>query len=983
MATTQAADQKQLDVFISYSRKDIDFAREVVVALEARGLKPKIDTRDLPKLEDWRRELLGFIREADAVVFIVSPNSISSPICAWEVEQVAALNKRLAPIVLKRVPDDRIPEAIAKVNYLFFDGTDDFDAQADELARALQTDIAWLKEHTRIGELARRWDERGRPSGLTLRGQELQGAEHWVASRPRGAPEPTDLHRSFVAESQRAATRRLRLAVAGSLAIGAVAAGLAVFAFVQRQAAEVSRSNAVQTLATSDFRQGTSMLENSNTTAEAMALLSRSAREGHDRRALTRLWTLLQQRRFWLPVEAQGAPAAAVIQPQADAVPNAIKQRYKSVTVDGAPHEVNFISVSGDGKRIFTAIGGTSDGIDVQYRIWRSDGAPVTPWIKPTYKGVQYVAATRGYMSFDGNILALEVMAWRETAYLQIFDLKANQKIGPDIRAIGQLPNNKNVGFSRVQFVQGPARDGVDPFLLLFTVSDKGDAIAYRVDSANIDSLAKSEHAAPIVFADLDKAHDWLMTSSADGIFRVVRLTDDGGEAVGNVLHFENAVTSASRVGDNRIVLMAGSDRSQFFSLSSAVKMPLASQVVNQQPPAACTRWDDSVVYAMDVPDDRKLRLPGGELTRLGPRQLSVVSQGRQVAVSPIFANEVILACLGEAQDSLAVTTSDFVTEVWMTDFSQRFGLPIVERRVFREGATPVSTKRVFVARDKKSALIESSLWDSPNVDHQWYSLWDLETGLALMDRTHFANANDMSDNEVERAMMDPDTQNVIFVGENEKKFVALSSLSLALPEAAESWIPDIVEAIGGVAVNSQGAFEPVPGRQTKIRQGFEKIRGVVPGFEVVSGAGLQSSRSEAGPGPVASPPPAAPQIAGAEANPQSAPAPVPATPAYDPVGAVRAFYQALSRADGEAAQMFVVPEKRGLGPFNQANIRQFYSSLPQPMEIRSVELASKDAVNVEYRVLRPDNSECHGRATVDATFSGGKTLIRRIAANC
>jgi len=122
----------------------------------------------------------------------------------------------------------------------------------------LQTDIVWLKEHTRIGELARRWDERRRPGGLTLYGQELQGAEQWIASRPRGAPEPTDIHRSFVAESRRAATRRLRLAVAGSLAIGwvfffflggvAVALALATFAFVQRQAAEVNRSNAVQTL---------------------------------------------------------------------------------------------------------------------------------------------------------------------------------------------------------------------------------------------------------------------------------------------------------------------------------------------------------------------------------------------------------------------------------------------------------------------------------------------------------------------------------------------------------------------------------------------------------------------------------------------------------------------------------------------------------------------------------------------------------------
>src|SRR5271165_572018 len=112
---------KRLRVFISYSRKDLTFAERIVEALEARGLAPKIDLRDLPKLEDWRRELLGFIREADAVVFIVSKNSISSPVCGWEVQQVAYLNKRLAPIVLERVPDDHIPEAVAKINYLFFD----------------------------------------------------------------------------------------------------------------------------------------------------------------------------------------------------------------------------------------------------------------------------------------------------------------------------------------------------------------------------------------------------------------------------------------------------------------------------------------------------------------------------------------------------------------------------------------------------------------------------------------------------------------------------------------------------------------------------------------------------------------------------------------------------------------------------------------------------------------------------------------------
>ncbi|UGY19615.1 toll/interleukin-1 receptor domain-containing protein [Bradyrhizobium septentrionale] len=981
MVATPAIDQKQLGVFISYSRKDVDFAQKIVAALEARGLTPRIDTRDLPKLEDWRRELLGFIREADAVVFIVSPNSILSPVCAWEVEQVAALNKRLAPIVLERVSDDRIPEAIARINYLFFDKADDFDARVDELAHALQTDLVWLKEHTRVGELARRWDERNRPGGLTLRGQELQSVEHWIASRPRGAPEPTALHKSFVAESRRAATRRLRLTVAASLAVGVLALGLAAFAVTQRQLAEASRSNAVRTLATSDFRQGTSLLENNDTTSEGMALLSRSVREGQDKRALARLWTLLQQRRFWLPAQPDGTAAVAAGPVQSDAIPDAIKKRYKSVTVNGASAQVKFISVSGDGKRIFTAIGDNVEATDAQYRIWRSDGTPVTPWIKPPYNGTSYVASLRGYLSLDGNLLALDVTGWRETAYLQIIDLKTNQQIGSDVRATGRLPNSQNVQFSRVQFLPEPAHAGADSSMLLFTVSEKGDAVIFRVDPSGIDMIAKSEHAAPIVFAELDAAHEWLMTSSSDGILRVTRLAGGaGGELIGNVLHLASVATSIKRVGNDRIVVTLGPGNSPFFALSSVVKMPLAGPVVSEQASTGCKRWDDGVVYAMDAPADGKLRTSKGELSRPGPRQLAVVREGGQVAVSPVFSNEVILVCLGEGGDSLAVTTSDFVTEVWTTDFSRRLGLPIVERRLFGQGTTPQSTKRVFVPRDNRRALIASSLWDPPNVDLQWYSLWDLETGLPLMDRTLFENT--MGDDEVERAMIDPDAKYVAFTGHSNKRFVALASLDLTPPETVSGWLPDLVEALGGLAINNEGAFEPVPDRPGKIRQGFENIRQFAPGVDPGSRPGPPSGRSEAGPVPNITPSPV-PPVARVQPDPRPIAASQPPASSYDPVGTVRAFYLALSRADGDLAQTFVIPEKRGSGPFNPTSIRQFYSNLPSPMETLSVELASNDVVNVKYRFVRPNGSECRGNAAVTTTFSGGKTLIRGIAANC
>jgi hypothetical protein len=225
VTTDRVIVDKKLKVFISYSRNDMAFALRVVAALEVRGLSPKMDTRDLPKLEDWRRELLGFIREADAIVLIVSPTSVSSPICSWEIEQAVNLNKRIAPIVLERVADDHVPEAVGKINYLFFDQPEDFESQADALAQALQTDLSWLKEHTRLGELARRWAGRKRAARLLLRGKEVHDAERWIAARPPRAPEPTELHREYISQSRRAAT--LRAVWAAGIVVATVVVGVA------------------------------------------------------------------------------------------------------------------------------------------------------------------------------------------------------------------------------------------------------------------------------------------------------------------------------------------------------------------------------------------------------------------------------------------------------------------------------------------------------------------------------------------------------------------------------------------------------------------------------------------------------------------------------------------------------------------------------------------------------------------------------------
>src|SRR5215813_703721 len=243
------ADQK-LNVFISYSRKDLAFAQQIVAGLHSRGLNPKIDTRDLPDLQNWRRELLDFIRASDTVIFIVSPRSVGSPVCAWEVGQVAALNKRLAPIVLERVDDDKVPEEIAKINYLFFDPPNIFEEQVDRLARALLTDVVWLKEHTRLTTLAERWHADNRPTAQLLRSEEIDAALQWAARRPLDAPlvpetvrQFLDAGRKFEQESRDRLRRRNFIITYGSLAATIVFAALCYFLFSAFQEGQRSQSH--------------------------------------------------------------------------------------------------------------------------------------------------------------------------------------------------------------------------------------------------------------------------------------------------------------------------------------------------------------------------------------------------------------------------------------------------------------------------------------------------------------------------------------------------------------------------------------------------------------------------------------------------------------------------------------------------------------------------------------------------------------------
>src|SRR5215510_16016228 len=111
---------REFKVFVSYSRDDLEFADQLVAGLEACAFRPTIDREGISGGEDWRIRLGSLIREADTVVFVLSPASARSDVCGWEVEEAARLGKRILPVTCRPLDGVALPPQLQKRNYISF-----------------------------------------------------------------------------------------------------------------------------------------------------------------------------------------------------------------------------------------------------------------------------------------------------------------------------------------------------------------------------------------------------------------------------------------------------------------------------------------------------------------------------------------------------------------------------------------------------------------------------------------------------------------------------------------------------------------------------------------------------------------------------------------------------------------------------------------------------------------------------------------------
>lgn len=197
------------NVFISYSRKDIAFARIFHKMLEDRGTETWIDWQDIPPSVDWLAEVYSAIEHADTFVFIVSPDSVSSEVCGKEISHAIQNGKRLMPIVVRETDPRITPSAVSQLNWIFFrDGQDNYQKSFETLLTAIDTDLEWSKAHTRLQLRAVEWERKSRDASFLLRGTDLLDAESQFAETGiERDPQPTVLQRQYVSASRQEADR--------------------------------------------------------------------------------------------------------------------------------------------------------------------------------------------------------------------------------------------------------------------------------------------------------------------------------------------------------------------------------------------------------------------------------------------------------------------------------------------------------------------------------------------------------------------------------------------------------------------------------------------------------------------------------------------------------------------------------------------------------------------------------------------------------
>lgn len=184
----------KLKLFISYARLDKEVVKPFVTAL-SEMYHCWVDWEDIAVGAFWEQEIWQGIAEADVFLFLLTENSAGSVWCNKELERAIAYGKRIIPILFASLPPANTPEVCKTLQHCSH-------LQIDALTSVLAHCASDVVPHTEVLLEAMKWQQRGKPARLLLKGDRLHRAVNWLKTSDDQLPTPTHLHREFILASQ-------------------------------------------------------------------------------------------------------------------------------------------------------------------------------------------------------------------------------------------------------------------------------------------------------------------------------------------------------------------------------------------------------------------------------------------------------------------------------------------------------------------------------------------------------------------------------------------------------------------------------------------------------------------------------------------------------------------------------------------------------------------------------------------------------------
>lgn len=240
------------NVFICYSRKDIDFMRDLARQLRDKGHQVWFDTQ-IEVGDRWKTRIRKIIAGYAYFLYIISPDSLDSEACADELQFAIEFKKRIVPVYCRSVdqaflesattngqspsiPQQHMQRARAQWAEVHLhnwaDCRTDLAAglkEADATLTALTTHQA---KHNELSALANEWSEHPKDASYLLTGTLLKEAELWLEESEGKEPPPSTPQMVFIQASrkrQRQIARGIIVVLASVLVIISILAGYVAY----------------------------------------------------------------------------------------------------------------------------------------------------------------------------------------------------------------------------------------------------------------------------------------------------------------------------------------------------------------------------------------------------------------------------------------------------------------------------------------------------------------------------------------------------------------------------------------------------------------------------------------------------------------------------------------------------------------------------------------------------------------------------------